>query len=574
MSILITAGIAIVGGVALFDRAAGALAHGAWAQRVPARAHHIVQYLEVRDAVLPFWPVILLLLIVLGVLVYRGLRAAAAATSRARERIAGFAFRAESSALGRVEYSLKEALLANPDPGSQVFLGKDDRGRPIYLTNRARSMHLHVLGQTGSGKTKSVIEPLVLQDLVAGRGVLVVDGKGSEDNQERFIAMAELAGRRHGIKIFTLNPKGRTHTYNPVHLVPGADPRAVAERVFSSFVDDMDNPYYRDQARCFFVSLVCVLASTRQRFCMRDLAAAIASKDVLQKALDLASDDVSKAEIRAQIDRLGDKAGETLTGLLAAVKRYDHPALNAYDPDIVLEDELDENGAVAFFLPVNYYKQLARYVGLCVFQHVQQIGALRQLDRQRPQAPVFVYADEFYSFAYEGFTDAVNKLRDANISMLLSHQSFSDLEKISPEYARGIWDNTRNKIVLYQNDPDLCERLAKALGTEKGVELTVRRSADSFLNSVSTLEASSRQVDSYRCHPNRIKALGCGQAYLLRDSEFVGVNLRTIPERLFARLGQLGAPPPKTPQVGGIGLHELFVAKMAEAPEEKKRDVG
>jgi type IV secretory pathway TraG/TraD family ATPase VirD4 len=432
--------------------------------------------------------------------------------SRARERAAGFAFRPESPALERADYSLKEALLANPDPASQVFLGKDDRGQPVYLTNHARSMHLHVLGQTGSGKTKSVIEPLVLQDLIAGRGVLLVDGKGSEDNEERFIAMAELAGRRHAIKIFTLNPKGRTQTYNPVHLVAGADPRAVAERVFSSFVDDMDNPYYRDQARSFFVSLVSVLASTGQRFCMRDLAAAIASKDILRTALDLASDGVAKAEIRAQVDRLGDKAGETLTGLLSAVKRYDHPALNAYDPDIVLEDELDENGAVAFFLPVNYYKQLARYVGLCVFQHVQQIGALRQLDRQRPQAPVFVYADEFYSFAYEGFTDAVNKLRDANISMLLSHQSFSDLEKVSPEYASGIWDNTRNKIVLYQNDPDLCERLAKALGTEKGVELTVRRSADSFLNSVSTLEASSRQVDSYRCHPNRIKALRCGQA--------------------------------------------------------------
>ena len=100
------------------------------------------------------------------------------------------------------------------------------------------------------------------------------------------------------------------------------------------------------------------------------------------------------------------------------MKRYDIPAVNAYDPDIVLEDELDGNGVVAFYLPVNYYKQLARYIGLCVFQHVQQVGALRQLDRSRAQAPVFVYADEFYSFAYEGFTDAVNKLRD-RVTMLL-----------------------------------------------------------------------------------------------------------------------------------------------------------
>src|SRR5258708_10633084 len=71
--------------------------------------------------------------------------------------------------------------------------------------------------------------------------------------------------------------------------------------------------------------------------------------------------------------------------------------------------------------------------------------------------------------AQKGFTDSVNKLRDANISLLLSHQTFSDLEKVSKEFAKGIWDSTRNKIVLYQNDPEVCDRIAKALGTEKDV---------------------------------------------------------------------------------------------------------
>jgi hypothetical protein len=166
-----------------------------------------------------------------------------------------------------------------------------------------------------------------------------------------------------------------------------------------------------------------------------------------------------------------------------------------------------------------------------------------------------VYADEFYSFAYEGFTDAVNKLRDAQVAILLSHQTFSDLEKVSKEYAQGIWDNTRNKIILYQNDAEVCERIAKALGTAKGVELTVRRSADVFLNANSTLEASSREVDSYRCHPQRIKTLKCGQAYLAQDADFVGVNLRQVPD----------LPPAVPPAPGvaadveGLRLHELFV---------------
>src|SRR5262249_17421250 len=238
----------------------------------------------------------------------------------------------------------------------------------------------------------------------------------------------------------------------------------------------------------------------------------------------------------------------------AAVSRYDIPSVNAYDPDIVLEEEIERAGVVGFFLPANYYKQLARYVGLCVLQHLQQVGALRQLDRSRSQLPLYAYSDEFYTSAYEGFTDAVNKLRDANISLLLSHQTFSDLEKVSKEFARGIWDSTRNKIVLYQNDPEVCDRIAKALGTKKDIELTVRRSVDVWMNSVSTHEASSKEVDAYRCHPNRIKALRCGQAYLAQDSDFTAVHLQQVPP-----LAAAVPLPPKKPTVEGIGLHEMFL---------------
>ena len=553
--------LAFVIAVALVDRGARALLAHPSSRLLRSRelGRLLAEYLELKAWVMTYWPLCAVALAVFVTLLYMGAKRLSLAMHRMRERAAGFAFEKESYELPRVEFSLKEEILSNPRPDSQVFLGVDEKGRPAYLTNRARSMHLHVLGQTGSGKTKSVIEPLLFQDLFQRRAVMVVDGKGSEDNEERLLALSEIAGRRADLKVFTLNPHRKTHTYNPLHLGTKADPKAVGERVFSSFADDMDNPYYRDQARSFFVTLVEAFAATGKPFSMRDIAAAIACPKIRDYALALSSDRTAKRQIESQLERLGGKEGETFTGLLAAVRRYDIPAVNAYAPDIVLEDDLDRGRAVAFYLPVNFYKQLARYLGLCVFQHLQQVGALRQLDRSRSQAPVFVYADEFYSFAYEGFTDAVNKLRDANISILLSHQSFSDLEKVSAEYARGIWDNTRNKIVLYQNDPDVCERIAKALGTKKGVELTVRRSADGFLNSYSTLEASSREVDAYRCHPNRIKSLACGQAYVAQDAYFVGVNLRPIPDSVFAGLKGLKPPAPRADSTEGLGLHDLFV---------------
>lgn len=518
----------------------------------------IDRYLAARGYVLEHWlaslATTLTALLVIGT-VFLGLKKLSAGMNRWRDRMAGLDFKRAAYDLPPRAYSFGELVRANPAPYEQVVLGLSDQGKPVYLTDRARSMHVHVLGQTGSGKTKSVIEPLAFQDLCRGRGILIVDGKGSQENEERLASMAAAAGRLGAVKIFTLNPFRVSHTYNPLHLIANADPQAVAERVFSTFAHDMDVPYYRDQASRFFVALVCALAGTGKRFTMLDLAAAIASPDILAFALAQSSDRKARRSIEAQLRQLGRKVGETFTGLLAAVSRYDIPSVNAYDPDIVLEDAIDDAGVVGFFLPANYYKQLARYIGLCVLQHVQQVGALRQLDRSRSQLPLYVYSDEFYTFAYEGFTDSVNKLRDANISLLLSHQTFSDLEKVSKEFARGIWDSTRNKIVLYQNDPEVCDRIAKALGTQKDVEFTVRRSVDMWMNSISTHEASTKEVDAYRCHPNRIKALRCGQAYLAQDSDFAGVHLQQLPH-----LPPAMPPAPKNATVNGIGLHDLFLA--------------
>ncbi len=212
-------------------------------------ARSVDGYLHARARLVAWWPVVVVVAVFAVGIVFVGLKKLSAHLYRIREEAAGFAFKNEGYHLERREFSLKDGIEQNPNPQGQIFLGVDANGQRVYLTDRARSMHLHVLGQTGSGKTKSVIEPLIFQDLRRRRGVCVVDGKGSQDNEERLLAMAALAGRLPDVRLFTLNPYRKTHTYNPVHMPAKGDPRAIAERVFSTFTEDMDNPYYRDQAQ-------------------------------------------------------------------------------------------------------------------------------------------------------------------------------------------------------------------------------------------------------------------------------------------------------------------------------------
>ena len=140
--------------------------------------------------------------------------------------------------------------------------------RPVYLAEEERSMHRHVLGKTGSGKTTSILWPQVLQDVLAGRGVLVIDAKGSTENAWTMRSIASACGRLADFRWFGLpawnRPELFSHTYNLLHVAPrsrddaGGDVLAMAERVFL-VLDLGDNPYFKTQAFLAFTRVCRVL---------------------------------------------------------------------------------------------------------------------------------------------------------------------------------------------------------------------------------------------------------------------------------------------------------------------------
>lgn len=561
-------------------------------------------YLIQRSHFMQRWWLNVPLLISFPIFLFLLLRKASLTLSSLRERIAGMKFKMESHSLknhvARKARSATEETnltqqawiksldgLKKPLETTLLGIGKD--GTPITMSDRQRSMHMQVIGYTGSGKTQSVLFPMMYQDAKRAwlnpktgtyeeRPIAFIDAKGSIENEEFFASIAASAQRLDNARIFSLNPGVTSHTYNPLYISPSTDPRQVAERVFSTF--EFEVQYYRDLAQELWVNLICALASTGKQMTMLDVAAAITSPKVMHHALSLASDSVAVKAIKSRYKLLEDKIAETYMGLLTQVNAYDHPAINVYNPDIILEDTFQSGGMVCFSLNANAYKVQAKAIGLIAMQDIQHVGAGRQLDRRRAQTPAYVYADEFYNFAYEGFTDAVNKLRDANVSMALFHQSMSDLNKVSPEFAQGIWDSTRNRVILFQSDPTLCDNLAASVGTRKSVAQTVRRSTDGYLNQQSMLESSTREVDEFILHPNKIKHLRLGQAYLVQtglaeksyktrrlwqskelESETptvsVGVNLALMPTMPPATVPK----PPERDTTSGLGLHNMFIER-------------
>jgi hypothetical protein len=460
----------------------------------------------------------------------------------------------------------------------RAFLGW--RWKPVYLSARQKTTHRHVIGKTGSGKTTSVLWPSVLQDALDGKGVLVLSAKGSDEEIGMMKAIASITKRQAQLRIFSLPawnvPELFSHTYNMLYVrprtatSPGGDPVATAQRVFS-VLPMGDNTFYKTQAEVMFTNLCRLLHGmvdangTGIPFVVRDVSVCLKAMGnvggwarALHHCLDTSLDKEAAAHIRAQVKQLDRDVLKTLSGLVGALDKFQSPIVNAYVPDIIFEDILETNGLVYVQLPANLFRIQAPALGKVILMDVQHEGSLRQVFRaQRNQTPFAVTVDEFSSFADLSIVDSLNKLRDANLEYTLAHHSLADLELVSREFATAVWDNTRTKDILNQDNPELCERLAKSVGTELVKELTVRRREGPLATSLLTGEAFSRLVERYRLHPNCIKNLArCGQGYLLTDDGLSPVVYGMLPP-LTARY-----PLPRNSQsdAPGLRLYETFLA--------------
>ena len=505
-------------------------------------------------------------------------------------RLSGTYFRVDDGRFPARPVDLAEEIRRRP-PG-HTFVGLTPRRgllgwrwKPVYLDERQRTTHRHVLGKTGSGKTLSVLWPQVLQDVLDRKGCVVISGKGSDEEIGTIKGIAQVAGRERDLRVFALPAWNQraipSHTYNMVWVEPrtpdspGGDPVAVAERVFS-VLPLGDHDYYNTQAQLMFTNLCRLLHGMVDEdgvglpFTMRDVALclkAIANRNehwrrALEYCLLGSLDDEAAREIVSQVDRLGHEIHKVLSGLVGAVDKFQAPMVNAYAPDIVMRDVLEENLIVYIQLPSNLFKIQAPSLGKVFLMDIQQEGSLRQVFRtRRNQRPFSVVVDEFGRFADLSFVDSINQLRDANLQFTVAHQSLADLELVSREFANSVWDNTRIKDVLSQDNPALCEMLAKSIGTQQEVFKTVRAEPGPLLTSLNTRETSARVVESYRLHPNRIKNLArCGQGYLYTDS--------TLHPICYGQLPPLRAAYP-LPSHGaggrGLRLYETFVGSAPVA---------
>jgi len=394
-------------------------------------------------------------------------------------------------------------FLKKPKKGMTYLGFEPSLKKPVFLSPWERNEHVHVVGTTGSGKTRYVLFPMLKQDIEAGRGVIFIDAKASDQNARIIQQMVTKAGRKDDFLFFSLSHLDRSRTYNPLQH---GDASQLKDKIMA--IIEWSEPYYKGVCRHFLQSLFMELDGSGKRLTLPELHRLIKDKSEKMKTFQELSPEDAK-NITSVRNEIGSLVNTHFGGLLSQQKA-----------DIDLLDAYKNQKIVYFALDTQSYPDTAAALGRIITQDLKTAsGIVTSRFEKKDLRSMAVYIDEFQAFGTRGFVGALSQCREAGFGITIAHQSLGDLKTIDPAYCQQVNDNTNTKIFLRVNDPETAQAFSDFVGTQKTVETTrhIHLRGQAPTNTM----GSQKVVQEYRIHPTEVKNLETGQA-VFKSGRFYG----------------------------------------------------
>ncbi len=398
----------------------------------------------------------------------------------------------------------------NRQDGDQVLLGLTDDGRSRMLSQRVRTQHLLVCGTTGSGKTEA-LKHLIRADILAGRGVLVIDMKGERALSEAVAVACAEARRTDDFRFFSL--EGPSHTYNPLAW---GSPGAIRDRLIASCVWSHEQPYYQERAKAVSLRLFETMARKGGTLTFEDVHHPLTSKEALSLLSRWATPatQIAFEETLAKWDDFTRDTSGFLDNVSEFVSERFRDRLCDANPDILLPEAHARRQVVHFELNSQLFPVAARTIARFLLEDMKALGgALGQ--KPSDQHDFHVYIDEAGRAIYREFEKFITQCRSAGIALTLATQSPLDFDTEEGKFAHAVLQNTGTKLILRQLNPESAALCADLGGTYTTMERTRQLADQGLLGIGETGVYSEREVNKYFAHPDAIKTLPTGRAFLV-----------------------------------------------------------
>lgn len=459
---------------------------------------------------------------------------------------------ASAKRVHRAKAKQRAATAAAPAAASvsdlQVPIGVDEAARPVSLDATALRTHGVVIGPTGVGKTQALERVIYgFTGAPAARDLhlpaVVIDMKADPGLASTLAAIATQTGRRfHHV---TVDAAGAS--YNPLAgLTADEMSDALYETLFAA--DKNVNLHYATLSRRLLQQAcrVCVdLADARVArvgggtwtIGLEDVADLL-NLDTLRSVNPYLSPSVARSLTRYLADLDASKnegdVGDVRDRVAVIVDTAAGRALDA--TGFTMEHAIRAGDIVCFSLDAAGAPQTARTIGTLAVQDLCAAFGRLARDGWGKAHMCLTVLDEFSALGTPRVADLYARARSAGGAVLLATQDLdADLEAVSPQFAASVRTNANMWLVLRQTRGEAADAIARDIGSRLAWKETVQVEDD--WDALGGMHAASgvgslREVDEFILHPNDIKSLPQGGAYLVVKVPSGTINAATADTRI------------------------------------------
>jgi len=358
-----------------------------------------------------------------------------------------------------------------PPPGIPAAgkpLGHAETGtrQPVALGVADARQHLHILGATGSGKS-TLLAGLVLADVTAGRGAVVIDPKGDLviDILDRLPAAAPP-------RTVILDPDDVTAPPS-LNVLAGPDPDLVVDNlvgIFRSIFERFWGPRTDDVLRAAALTLLHPANSHLPPPTLVDIPRLLSDERFRAAYTTGIGDPAGLGGFWAGYEQMGDAARAQVIGpLLNKLRAFllrDYvrgtvaSAASSFDMAAVLD-----GGLLLARVPKGILgEDTARLLGSFVVAQVWQAATHRARLGQQARVDAALYVDECQNFLTlpRSFDEMLAEARGYRLSLVLAHQHLGQLPR---DLREGISANARSKL-LFNLSPEDARTLERHVAPE------------------------------------------------------------------------------------------------------------
>ena len=337
--------------------------------------------------------------------------------------------------------------------------------QPLVRSTEALLHHMHVLGPTGTGKSVTLMN-LALQDMKAGRTVIVIEPKGDlvEDLLNRIPG-----NREHDVIVFDpLNPRG-VIGLNPLNGSQSA--RLKADSLYSIFTDLFADSLGARTADILRASLLTIARQPDASLIQLPL---LFSNPVLRHRLTApVMSDLALGPFWSWYENLHDAERATVIAPLMNKLRalildpVIRSVIGQPNPRFHINQVFTDHKILLAPLPVNQLGERgASLLGSLLISQLWQATQERANIPVSQRMPVAVYVDEAQRFLHLGtdMSDILATSRSYKVGWTLAHQY---LDQLPADLRTAVLANCRSRISFQpsQDDADTLSKTSNSLLT-------------------------------------------------------------------------------------------------------------